>query len=337
MRTGPELVRASNEYAKEDRALTWRLLVVALAVWAGTVSVAAFGPLWIAVPASLLTGLLVVRLFIFYHDYLHGAILQGSTAGGWVMKAVGYYVLTGPSVWKETHDYHHKHTAKMVGAAIGSYPVVTVGMWHLMSRGQRLGYRFVRNPLTMLFGYVFMFVLGMCLAPFKRQPRQHLDGLLSLVFQWSFAALAWWAFGWQAALLGVILPDVVATATGSYLFYAQHNFPGMQIRGRREWEYTFAALHSSSMFDMNPVMHWLTGNIGYHHVHHLNHRIPFYRLPEAMRAMPELQNPHRTSWAPRDVWACLRFHIWSPKDGRMLTYAEAELRKPSPDEALAAK
>jgi acyl-lipid omega-6 desaturase (Delta-12 desaturase) len=337
MRTGPELVRASNEYAKEDRALTWRLLVVSLLVWAAAVSVAAFGPLWIAVPASLLTGLIVVRLFIFYHDYLHGAILGGSRVGGWIMRAVGYYVLAGPSVWKETHDYHHKHTAKMVGAAIGSYPVVTVGMWHLMSRNQQLAYRFVRNPLTMLFGYVFMFVLGMCISPFKRQPRQHLDGLLSLVFQWTLAALAGWAFGWQAALLGVLLPDMVATASGSYLFYAQHNFPGMQIRGRREWEYTFAALHSSSMFDMNPVMHWLTGNIGYHHVHHLNHRIPFYRLPEAMAGMPELQNPHRTSWALRDIRACLRFSIWSPEDGRMITYAEAEARRPNPDDALAAK
>ena len=157
------------------------------------------------------------------------------------------------------------------------------------------------------------------------------------MFQWTFAGLAGWAFGWQAAVLGVLLPDFVATASGSYLFYAQHNFPGMQIRGRREWEYTFAALHSSSMFDMNPVMHWLTGNIGYHHVHHLNHRIPFYRLPEAMAAMPELQNPHRTSWAPRDVAACLKFHIWSPEDGRMLPYAEAEARRPTPDDAVAAK
>jgi omega-6 fatty acid desaturase (delta-12 desaturase) len=337
MRTGPELVRASNEYAKEDRALTWRLLAITLAAWAASVSVAMFAPLWAAIPASLLTGLVVVRLFIFYHDYLHGAILAGSVPGGWIMRAVGFYVLAGPSVWKETHDYHHKHTAKMVGAAIGSYPIVTVGMWHAMTAQQRLAYRFVRNPLTMLFGYFFMFVLGMCLSPFRRQPRQHLDGVLSLVFQWSLAALAGWAFGWQVAVLGVLLPDVVATAAGSYLFYAQHNFPGMQVRGRREWEYTFAALHSSSMFDMNPVMHWLTGNIGYHHVHHLNHRIPFYRLPEAMAGMPELQNPHRTSWSPRDVWACLHYNIWSPDDGRMLTYAEAAARRPNPDDALAAK
>jgi omega-6 fatty acid desaturase (delta-12 desaturase) len=142
--------------------------------------------------------------------------------------------------------------------------------------------------------------------------------------------------GFWSAVLTVILPVALATGVGSYLFYAQHNFPSMQLRGRREWEYTFAALRSSSMFDMGPVMHWLTGNIGYHHVHHLNHRIPFYRLPEAMAEMPELQDPGRTSWRPRDIWACLQGNIWDPKQGRMLTFAEANAATID-DGALAAK
>ena len=89
------------------------------------------------------------------------------------------------------------------------------------------------------------------------------------------------------------------------------------------------------MFDMSPVMHWFTGNIGYHHVHHLNHKIPFYRLPEAMEAMPELQTPYRTTWRPSDMWACLRLKLWDPKQGRLITWAELEqARQP---EAAAAK
>ena len=76
------------------------------------------------------------------------------------------------------------------------------------------------------------------------------------------------------------------------------------------------------MFDMGPVGHWLTGNIGYHHVHHLNHRIPFYRLPEAMAAIPELQNPGRTSWHPREVMGCLRLALWDPEQERMLSFKE---------------
>jgi omega-6 fatty acid desaturase (delta-12 desaturase) len=130
-------------------------------------------------------------------------------------------------------------------------------------------------------------------------------------------------FGWAVGFTAVILPTALTHAAGAYLFYAQHNFPGMQIRGRHEWEYSFAATRSSSMFDMGPVMHWFTGNIGYHHVHHLNHRIPFYRLPEAMAAIPELQDPGRTSWHPRDVLACLRLKLWDTAQGRMVTFEEA--------------
>ncbi len=337
MRSGPELVRASNEYAREDRAKTWRLLAVTMLAWSCSAAVSVLAPWFpLRLAAAVVSGLVIVRVFIFYHDWLHGALLTGSTLGAGFMRLFGYYILAGASVWKETHDYHHKHTAKMVGASIGSYPVVTVAMWRLMTPKQRFAYRASRHPVTMFFGYVFVFVWGMCLSAFKRQPRQHLDGLVALLVHASLAVAVGSWLGIEAAVLTVVFPVAMATALGSYLFYAQHNFPEMQIKGRREWEYTYAALRSSSMFDMSPLMHWFTGNIGYHHVHHLNHRIPFYRLPEAMAAMPELQTPGRTSWRLADVRACLRGHVWDPKQGRMLTYAEAELASPD-DTAAAAK
>ncbi|MFZ5475216.1 MAG: fatty acid desaturase family protein [Myxococcota bacterium] len=337
MRSGPELVRASAPFAQEDRALTWRLLAISLLVWAGVTAVAALAPWWPArLAAAVLAGLVTVRLFIFYHDYLHGAILQKSALGKAIMHAVGYWVMSGPSVWRQTHDYHHKHTAKMVGASIGSYPVVTVDIWKLMTPAQRRDYTLVRHPLNMLFGYFTVFMLGMCISAFRRNPAQHRDGLIGLGVHLGTAALVAALAGWQVALFTVVIPIFVACAAGSYLFYAQHNFPGMQIRDRADWEYTFAATRSSSMFDMGPVMHWLTGNIGYHHVHHLNHRIPFYRLPEAMAAMPELQDPGRTTWHPRDVLACLRLKLWDPAKGRMVTFEEADAAPPM-DGLLTAK
>jgi omega-6 fatty acid desaturase (delta-12 desaturase) len=76
---------------------------------------------------------------------------------------------------------------------------------------------------------------------------------------------------------------------------------------------------------MPPILHWLTGNIGYHHVHHLNHQIPFYRLPEAMAAIPELQAPGRTSWSPAAIWACLRLKLWDPERNRLVSWREAGL------------
>ena len=112
----------------------------------------------------------------------------------------------------------------------------------------------------------------------------------------------------------------VATATGAYLFNAQHNFPEMDVQPRHEWEYTHAALHSSSYMKTGPIMGWLTGNIGYHHVHHLNPGIPFYRLPEAMKGIPELQTPHATSLHPKDIVACFQQKLWDPEQQVMVGY-----------------
>jgi omega-6 fatty acid desaturase (delta-12 desaturase) len=324
MRSGPELVRASNEFARDDASRSWSHILVALALYLCLTGVAmAPLPLALRVAASALSGLVLVRLFIFYHDYLHGAMLAGSPAAARFMRAWGWWALTCNSVWRQTHDYHHKNNAKMIGAAIGSYPVVTVSMWRGMTAEQRRAYRLVRHPVNMALGYFTVFWWGMCVSPFRRARQQHREAPWCLVVHFAAIAIVAWALGPGAALLGVVLPQVISCGTGSYLFFAQHNFPDMQLRDRADWEYTFAALRSSSMFDMSPVMHWLTGNIGYHHVHHLNHRIPFYRLPEAMAALPELQSPGRTSWRPRDVIACLSGNVWDPAQGRMVSYSEA--------------
>lgn len=325
MRTGPELVRATAPYAREDRTTTWRLLVGAAAVYGGAIAVVLLVPAWpIKLAASALAGLTLIRLFIFYHDFLHGALLQGSPVGRAVMNLVGYWMLNPPSVWRQTHDYHHKHTAKMVGAAIGSFPVITVDMWREITPAQRRQYRLIRHPLNMVFGYFTVFILGMCISAFRRNPRQHYGGILALLLHFTAMGLVAGVFGPSTALLAVFLPSFISSGLGAYLFYAQHNFPDMQIRGRHEWDYSFAATRSSSLFEMGPVMRWFTGNIGFHHVHHLNHRIPFYRLPEAMAALPELQDPGRTSWKPADIAACLRLKLWHPAQGRMLSFEEAE-------------
>jgi omega-6 fatty acid desaturase (delta-12 desaturase) len=109
-------------------------------------------------------------------------------------------------------------------------------------------------------------------------------------------------------------------AFGAYLFYAQHNFPAVELRDEAEWSYVHAALHSSSFIRMGRLMRWFTGNIGYHHVHHLNARIPFYRLPEAMAGIAELQSPRDTSLALRDVAACLRLKLWDRDQNRLVPF-----------------
>lgn len=125
-------------------------------------------------------------------------------------------------------------------------------------------------------------------------------------------------------LLGLILPLMVACAAGSYLFYAQHNFPGCHLEAREDWTHAGAALKSSSYLKMSSLMNWFTGNIGYHHIHHLNAKIPFYRLPEAMDALPELQKPASITLGVKDIYACFRSNVWDIDSKKLISFRQAK-------------
>lgn len=325
VRSGPELIRATKPHSAEDPATTWRLFLVTLAVAAGLVAVAAWpaaGPMrWVA---ALLAGLTNVRLFIFYHDAMHGAIFRKSRLGKAIMYVYGLLILTPDRVWKDSHNYHHAHTAKMVGSSIGSYPVITVRMYQRATKLQRFFYRAVRSPLNMILGYFTVFLLGMVIKPLVKNPKRNHAAALSLVVHYGLMALLVWVGGWSLAFFAYWLPLAFSCAAGSYLFYAQHNFPDAIIRDRRDWEYTDAALHASSMMTGGPLMRWFTGEIGFHHVHHLNSQIPFYRLEETMAAVPELQAPGETSFSPKDMLRCFQLDLWDPDRGAMVSFREAQ-------------
>lgn len=318
MRTAKDLLIASKQFAEERRALSWWHLLSTLFVFAGAIVSAALAD-WLVVRAasSVLAGLVAVRLFIIYHDYQHGAILRGSSLGAWFMHGYGLLMLNPPSVWNRSHNHHHKNNSKTFGASVGSYPIMTPAAFAAASGPERLAYAASRHPLTMLFGYITVFFWSMSLRPFLQSPARHFDaGLAVLVHLAVMIYLS--TIGFDTLLFVMLVPSFIAAAFGAYLFYAQHNFPAAKLTPRAEWTHVDAALHSSSYMRMGPLMRWFTGNIGYHHVHHLNSRIPFYRLPETMDALEELQSPGTTTLSLRDVVACLRLKLWSPDEERFV-------------------
>jgi omega-6 fatty acid desaturase (delta-12 desaturase) len=202
--------------------------------------------------------------------------------------------------------------------------MLNTDFWSKTDARQKLMYKIIRHPLTILFGYLTIFIYGMCAASFARNPRKNWDSALSVTLHIVLITLLWSNFGFATMFFTLQLPLIIATAMGAYLFYAQHNFPDAYIQPRETWSYARAALESSSYMKMGPVMNYFTGNIGYHHVHHLTYRIPFYRLPEAMAGIPELQNPRGvTSLHPRDIMACFQLKIWDPELGHLTDYPEA--------------
>lgn len=319
MRKGKELILATKAFAKEDRSKSWWHLVTTMVLFFASMAGSFFAP-WFALKIvfGIFQAFVSVRFFIIYHDYLHHSILQKSKLANFIMTLFGVYILAPKSIWKRSHDYHHNHNSKLFSASIGSYPIATRKKFENMTRSERIIYLTIRHPLTIGLGYLSMFIYGMCISSFISSPKRHWDSLLTLVFHASYIALITIFLGWQSAFAGILLPFFVGHALGSYLFYAQHNFPGVVFQANEDWAYEGAALKSSSYMKTNAFWAWVTGNIGYHHIHHLNSRIPFYRLPEAMNALPELQAVKVTSLNPKDIIACFRLKIWDPEKGEMV-------------------
>lgn len=331
MRTGKELILATKPFAVDSTAKSWAYVISTALLLAGALA----GTLWNfhlagRIACSLLAGMLYLRFFVIYHDQQHEAILPRSRLAEALMRVFGILILSPSSVWRSSHNHHHNHNSKLRGSHIGSYPIMTVEQYQKAGKGTRFNYLFMRHPLTILFGYLFVFMYGMCLYPSLSKLWQHYDGLIAFCVHVLLATALICFIGWPALLLTLVAPHFVASAIGSYLFYAQHNFPTVTFSDNASWSYDKAALESSSFLTTGPVLAWFTANIGYHHVHHLNARIPFYRLPEVVRAIPELQTPKTTSLHPLEILRCLRLKVWDNRAQRMvsLSAARSAARRP---------
>ncbi|MEM7261972.1 MAG: fatty acid desaturase [Planctomycetota bacterium] len=323
-RTGTALIRATREYAKDDPSRSlFHVISTGLALVAAFLVAALGGEPWLRILGGVAAGLITVRAFIIYHDHQHHAILRDSKIIEGVMQLFGILVLAPSQVWKQTHNHHHTHNARLHGSHIGSFEVLTVGAWDRASFPRKLGYYMMRHPMTILAGYLTVFVGGFCVSPLMRNFKKHFDSLIALLVHIGLYVLVVNTAGWFAAICTITIPFSVASALGAYLFYIQHNFVGVRYLARDEWTYAEAACDSSSYLKAGPVLRWITGNIGFHHIHHLNPLIPFYKLPVVMREVPELSNPIETSLHPREIYACLRLDLWSTAKGRMVSYREA--------------
>ncbi len=323
-RTGRDLFKATVPFAVESVKKSWWLVSSTFVMLIAALAGAALAPIWpLRLSFSILSALLMVRAFIMYHDHMHNAILSRSRLAWIMFRIYSAFALAPPRSWKKSHNYHHGHVGKIAGPSVGAFPIMTTEMWRRASRATHAGYRIERHPLTVLTGYVTVFLISVTLLPFLKNPVRHWDSMLVLLGHGALIAFLWIVGGFDMAFFVILLPMTIASMIGSYLFFAQHSFEGMQILPAESWTYYRAAMESSSYMKLNKLMRWFTGNIGYHHIHHLNVRIPFYRLPEAMSAVPELQSPVTTTLSLHDIRACFRCCLWDEGLQRMVSYREA--------------
>jgi len=319
MRQGKELILATKPFAHENLFKSWLYSLSTLFFMTASFAAGFFVSAWyFQLPVALLSGLLMSRMFVIYHDNQHGAILHHSKMGNLMFAIYGLFALAPVSIWKRSHDHHHVHNSKLSNTGIGAYPTISVDMFNRLSKKERWIYLAARHPITVFSGYLTIFIYNLNIHSLMYSFRRHFDCGVALVLHVAASVCIYHFLGPQTYFLGWLLPFLTAHGMGAYLFYIQHNFPGAVYNEGKDWTYHGAALGTTSFVIMPKILHWFTGNIAYHHIHHLNVRIPFYRLPEVMNAIPELQNPKTIRWSIKDMVEAFRLKVWDSESGRMI-------------------
>lgn len=272
---------------------------------------------------------LLLRLFMVQHDCGHGSFFATRKANDWVGRIVGVLTLTDYEHWRRSHAIHHATSGNLDQRGVGDIDTLTVDEYRALSAWKRLMYRLYRNPLVM-FGvgpsYVFL-LQGRLPVGFMRSGKALWVSTMSTnAAIFAVAALLVWAVG-PATFFKIQLPIVVLAATiGVWLFFVQHQFDRTHWSKDDDWNASEAALYGSSYYHMPAPLSWLTANIGIHHVHHLSSRIPFYRLPEVLRAFPELREVGRLTIL--QSLKCVPLTLWDEASQRLITFREFYAREP---------
>ncbi|MEO1310592.1 MAG: fatty acid desaturase [Pseudomonadota bacterium] len=320
-----EIVRRLAPFHREDEARSTRAFVELWAVMGGAIALGlAVDNLFVRLAVCVFLSGLFARAFAIYHDTEHGAIFRKSPIKKRMMQLYGALVLSPPSSWSPGHRLHHQDTGACDTLIEGEFPVWSVERWRSASRFERFVYRASRHPITISLGYFSAFLYSSVLRPFLADPLENWKAGASIAAHYAMLAGAVWACGWQAMLLVLFVPMIAAGAIGIYLIYVQHNAPTVTYSPSGVRDVRRSAIEGTTYFRMSRFMHWLTGNIGYHNIHHLAPRIPFYRLPEAMAAIPELVKRFpTTSWSLTDIRAALSANLWDPACRRMVSFSAA--------------
>ena len=280
--------------------------------------VSVFLTLLLALPAA---GFLI-RAFIVFHDCTHGSFLRRRRANRLLGAAIGLLVWMPFRGWQHEHAVHHATAGNLDRRGVGDIKTLTVSEYQASPLWRRIGYRLFRNPLVMFgAGWLLVLVVKPRIVPRGARPsiRNSVLGT-NLALAVIVGALCF-AVGWRAYLLiqGPIF--LLAGAAGLWLFYVQHQFESTYWESQGNWRYEHAALEGSSYLKLPRWLQYFTGNIGFHHVHHLSVGIPNYNLQAAhegsdyLQAVPEL--------SLRDGLRATRLKLWDEQRGRLVTFRDA--------------
>lgn len=280
---------------------------------------------WLTAGLAVLAAGFLVRIFIVFHDCGHGSFLPSGKANDILGFITGLLTFTPYWHWRWEHALHHASSGDLDRRGTGDVWTLTVQEYLEASVWKRFAYRLARNPFILfVLAPLFLFLVKQRF-PSPKAPRRERESVywtnLALV---AMAATLSAAFGLKAYLLLQLALVLGAGVAGVWLFYVQHQFEGVYWERKEDWDYCAAALQGSSFYKLPKVLQWFSGNIGFHHIHHLSPRIPNYNLEKCHRAEPLFQTV-------KPVTLCsslksLTFRLWDEQRRKLVGFGALKSR-----------
>ena len=310
--------QASNRLAAIDLLTSAVPYLLLTAVMYALLPVSVWASLALAVPA----GAFLLRTFIVFHDCTHGSFMPSRRANLWVGRITGFLVFQPFANWRHNHAVHHGTAGDLDRRGTGDIETLTLTEYLESGWRKRLGYRLFRNPVVMFgLGPIWSLMIGPRLWNRRMRPRQRQSVIVTNLAMAAVVGAIWLTFGPTAWLLVQLPAAIIAGTAGVWLFYVQHQFEDVAWARGSDWSHYEAAMTGSSFYDLPAPLRWITGNIGIHHIHHLNSRIPYYRLPKVLRDHPELKTVGRlTLW---DSLKGVRLSLWCEKRKKLVSFRAA--------------
>jgi omega-6 fatty acid desaturase (delta-12 desaturase) len=275
---------------------------------------------WLTLLLAVPTAGFMVRTFIIFHDCTHGSFFKSIKANDRLGLMLGVLVVTPYYAWKHDHAIHHATAGDLDRRGVGDVLTLTVAEYIALPWWKKIGYRIMRNPLILFTVGSFIVFAFTHRFPGERSGKRERSSVV-----WTnialIAVIGWiiLQIGWQALLLVEVPVLLLATSAGVWLFYVQHNFDGTYWERHDKWEFFKAGVNGSSFYKLPAILNWFTGNIGFHHIHHLSPRIPNYKLPECYKENPIFQvKPLTIGRSMRSLF----FRLWD-EERRMMVGFEA--------------
>lgn len=290
---------------------------------------------WLTLALALPTAGFLVRIFIIQHDCGHGSFFKSRKANDYLGSVCGVLTLTPYYYWRKSHAIHHASSGNLTQRGISDIYTMTVSEYLQQSPWRRLRYRLYRHPLILfvLFPPVLFFILYRFPHPeTKFWKRERASVWWTNVALGTLVAVLSLTIGFKAFLLVYLPIMLVAFTVGTWMFFVQHQFEDTYWTGEDDWDYTLAALQGSSYYKLPKVLQWFTGNIGFHHIHHLSPRIPNYLLQKCYDENPEFQETFvLTLWSS---FKTIFLSLWDEDQQQLVSFRQIEARKLSLEREL---